>query len=215
MFWRKKKEDYMEEQPTEGILPKFARLPWYLKIFIIIAIILGLNIALFLPLGITSLLFELWILFISSLKWGIPFWLVLLLMAVMLIKGIYLIPRIEIPYAGIKALYIRHYVLEGEDLFYTLSPYGIIRTPSACTVRLGLWRYTVIGKTTAKYDPERHETKVESMNMELTVNEQLRRENIMLKRLLKKIMKDIEKGAVSLKKEEILRDEGLENIQDL
>ena len=178
----------------------FLEMPLYMKIFILIAVILGLNIALFLPLGFTAVVFELWLGLLQLVKLQLPLWIYALIAVPLFLVGIYLVPRIEIPDAGeggIRAIYLRHTSDGAREYFHTWSPHGKIKVNRAWVRRIGLFRFVVVGKVKLlQFDDNKKETTVQSEQLEVEQDEALKEENRILKKEIKQMRRDHAKGGV-------------------
>jgi len=199
----KKKEKKKAEEPlwdTSG--PSrwvyFGEMPFYLKIFIVVAVILGFNIALFLPLGMTAVAFEVWLGLLQLVKLQLPLWLYLLVLIPVVLSGIYLVPRIEIPDAGadgVKAIYLSKRTDGNREKFRTLSQHGTIVVNRAWVRHVGFFRYVVVGKVKLlQYDEKQQQTTVQSEQLEVERDEALQEENRILKKEIKQMRRDHAKG---------------------
>ena len=192
----RKKEDkeekwviWQEEQPERSRFAYFVELPFYMKVFVIIAVLLALNMVLFLPLGLTAELFELWLAFIQALRLMIPLWMVFVLMAFAALFGIYLVPRIEIPDNDERYVYFKH---ESDgNLHYFSTLHGKLAFKDDYVRRVGFFRFTVIGEVSSINEDERTGIMTyESEDLEVTQDLALLAENRHLKRTIAQMERD-------------------------
>lgn len=209
--WRKKEEQKkeewyspLEEEQTEkgGRLAYFFELPLYIKIFIIIAIIFALNAALFLPLGITAILFEIWLGFLQFVKLQIPLWMVFIIGAVLLAIGTYLIPRIDIPSLEDRYVYFSQW--KDGNLRYFRTLHGTLVFKDAWVKNIAWFRWVAIGKVEVETTDERSRiTAYESRNLEVSKDIAIEQENRHLKRIIAQMERDQRKGKLLTTLEEI------------
>jgi len=198
MNWPFRKKEDKKEKENEWIMPEerersrfayFFELPFYMKAFVIIAILLALNMVLFLPLGLTAELFELWLAFIQALRLMIPLWMVFVLMAFAALFGIYLVPRIEIPDNDERYVYFKH---ESDgNLHYFSTLHGKLAFKDDYVRRVGFFRFTVIGEvSTINEDTRTGLMTYESEDLEVTQDLALLAENRHLKRMIAQMERD-------------------------
>ena len=186
---REKNEWIMPEERERSRFAYFFELPFYMKVFIIIAILLALNVVLFLPLGLTAELFELWLAFIQALRLMIPLWLAFALMAFAALFGIYLMPRIEIPDTEERYVYFKH---ESDgNLHYFTTLHGKLAFKDDYVRRVGFFRFAVIGEVSSINEDERTGIMTyESEDLEVTQDLALLAENRHLKRTIAQMERD-------------------------
>lgn len=188
---REKNEWIMPEEREHSRFAYFFELPFYMKVFIIIAILLALNVVLFLPLGLTAELFELWLAFIQALRLMIPLWLAFTLMIFAALFGIYLMPRVEFVDVDEKYIYFKQKSDGNRHYFLTME--GWKGCSEDFTRKVGFFRYSVIGSieaiTESKLDDKPVEI-YESKNLEVSQDLALLAENRHLKRTIAQMERD-------------------------
>lgn len=190
------KEWIDNERETPSRFAYFFELPFYIKVFILIGIIFALNATLFLPLGLTAVLFEMWLAFIQAIRLLIPLWMGLFLMLLAALFGIYLIPRIEIPDTDEKYIYLGH---ENDgNLHYFKVLHGKLAFKDEYVKRVGLFRFTVIGEVSSAREDERTGiTTYESEDLEVTQDLAVLAENKHLKRRISQMERDQRNSRIS------------------
>ena len=189
---------WQEEQPERSRFAYFIELPFYMKVFVIFAVLLALNMVLFLPLGLTAELFELWLAFIQALRLMIPLWLAFVLMVFAALFGIYLIPRVEFADIDEKYIYFKQNSDGNRHRFLTTE--GWKGCSEAFVRKVGFFRYSVIGSieaiTESKWNGKPIEI-YESKNLEVSQDLALLAENRHLKRRINQMERDQRNTSVS------------------
>ncbi len=211
--WSKKEERQKKERDDRYIFREepaeqkrrfayFFELPLYIKIFIIIAIIFALNAALFLPLGITAILFELWLGFLQFVKLQIPLWMVFIMGAVLLAIGTYLIPRIDIPSLEERYIYLSQWKDGNLRYFNTLK--GTLVFKDAWVKNIAWFRWVAIGNVEVETTDERSRiTAFESRDLEVSKDIAIEQENRHLKRIIAQMERDQRRGKTAITIEEL------------
>lgn len=199
---KEEKEWVTDELGTPSRFAYFFELPFYIKVFIFIGIIFALNVALFLPLGLTAVLFELWLAFIQAIRLMIPVWIALLLVLIATLFGIYMIPRLEIPDSDERYIYLEH---ESDgNLHYFKTLHGKLAFKDEYIKKVGWFRFTVIGEVSSVSEDERTGIiTYESEDLEVTQDLALLTENKHLKRLIAQIERDQRNRRISTTMDEM------------
>ncbi len=172
-------------------------------IIIFLIIIFAFNIALFLPLNFSSILYNLEITILQALRIPIPTWIVLIIMIITLFHGIYFIPRLEIPSTEEKFIYTSTWT-DGKLRYFKV--FGInkpIAVDEEWIKRIGWKRYILVGNIRVITETD-DAIIYESEELEVSQSIELQHELDLYKRKVAQLEEDRKADKIIMTKKELL-----------